>query len=322
MRILVIGGSVFLGRHIVRSALEAGHEVTLFNRGQTDPDAFAEAEKIRGDRNGDLSGLEGREWDATIDVCAFVPRQVSALLRALGGGAGHYTFISTVSVYAETAPAGFVEEAELVAPSYEDTLTMESYGALKVGCELTAREAVGDRLLIVRPGYIVGPNDLTHRFTYWVERCAAGGLMLGPSAGQPLQVIDVRDLADFVVACAEHQVVGTYHTTAPYPAFSFATFLEQIAEGICAPAPEVRWHEANDLLPLSAAPDEWPLMTADPAKARAAGLSWRPLGETARDTLAWVSEARNRGTYQQSPDVGMTPDHESALLESLADQDR
>jgi 2'-hydroxyisoflavone reductase len=181
---------------------------------------------------------------------------------------------------------------------------------------------VGDRLLIVRPGYIVGPNDPTHRFTYWVERCAAGGLMLGPSAAQPIQVIDVRDLAEFVIASVERQVVTTYHATAPDPALNFAAFLEQIAAGIRAPAPEVHWSEANDLLPLSATADEWTLMTADIGKARAAGLSWRPLGDTARDTLAWVREARDRGAYLPSSGASMTSDQERDLLGALAAHNR
>jgi 2'-hydroxyisoflavone reductase len=314
MRILVIGGSAFLGRHLVRAALDRGHEVTLFNRGQTNADLFPEAEKIRGDRDGDLAGLRDRGWDATLDVCGYVPRQVAALLDALGDNAGHYTFISTVSVYRESAPVHFGEDAELVAPSHDDTVTMANYGALKVGCELAARDRVGDRLLIVRPGYIVGPHDPTHRFTYWVERCAAGGAILGPSADQPIQVIDARDVADFVVGLVEREVVDVFHAAAPDPATVFSDFLHQIAQGIGRPPPDVRWSEANDLLPLSAAEEEWSLMTADLSRARAAGLSWRPLGVTALDTLTWVSDARERGIYAERAGVGMSPDQERDVL--------
>jgi len=314
MHLLVIGGSSFLGRHLVRSALDRGHEVTLFNRGQTNPGLFPEAEEIRGDRDGDLAGLRDRGWDATVDVCGYVPRQVAALLDALGDLAGHYTFISTVSVYRESAPVRFGEDAELVAPSYDDTVTMANYGALKVACELAARERAGDRLLIVRPGYIVGPYDPTHRFTYWVERCAAGGPILGPSARQPIQVIDGRDLAEFVVGLVERKVVDVFHATAPDPALAFSEFLDQIARGVGRQAPDVRWSEANDLLPLSATEDEWSLMTADLERAREAGLSWRPLGMTAVDTLTWVSEARERGIYAGRAGVGMTPDQERDVL--------
>ena len=322
MRILVIGGAVFVGHHLVQSALDRGHEVTVFNRGQTDPDAFPAVEKIRGDRNGDLSGLKGRGWDATLDVCGYVPGQVSSLLNTLGQGAGHYTFISTVSVYRAGAPSGYGEDALLVAPSYDDVLTMEQYGSLKVGCELTARELIGDRLLIVRPGYVVGPRDPTHRFTYWVERCAAGGPMIGPSAEQPIQAIDGRDLAGFVIGLVEREVVGVFHATAPDPALAFTEFLGQIAEGTGTELPEVNWTEANDLLPLAEAADDWSLMTAGLGRARAAGLSWRPLCDTARDTLAWVSDARARGTYQQRAGVGMTPDQEREALARHVDHDR
>ena len=319
MHILVIGGSSFLGRHLVRSALDRGHEITLFNRGLTNPDSFPEAEKIRGDRDGDLTGIRGRSWDATLDVCGYVPRQVSTLLETLGLGAGHYTFISTVSVYRETAPVGYSEDAELLEPSYDDVLTMAKYGPLKVGCELTARELAGDRLLIVRPGFIVGPFDPTHRFTYWVERCAAGGPILGPSADQPIQAIDGRDLAGFVIGLVESKVVDVFHATAPDPALVFSDFLTQIAEGVGQPPPDVYWSEASELLPLSAGEEDWTLMTAGLARARAAGLSWRPLGETARDTLTWVSDARSGGAYHQPDGVGMTPESERAFLAGRAD---
>ena len=322
MRILVIGGSVFLGRHFVQSALDRGHEVTLFNRGQSDPEAFPQADKIRGDRDGDLSGLLGRDWDATVDVCGYVPRQVSTLLKALGPRAGHYGFISTTSVYQAGAPTGFGEDAPLVEPSYDDVLTMEQYGALKVGCELAARELAGNRLLIVRPTYVIGPHDPTHRFTYWVERCAAGGAIVGPSAEQPIQAIDGRDLAQFLIGLVEREVVDVFHAAAPDPALSFAEFLGRVAAGTGGRAPEVHWTEANDLLPFAAAEEDWSLMTAGLGRARAAGLSWRPLEETARDTLAWVSEARERGTYRQRAGVGMTTDQERDALARHAEGDR
>src|SRR3954447_9098700 len=145
MRILVIGGSSFVGRHIVQNALDRGHHVTLFNRGKTDPGAFPTAEHLTGDRNSDLSALDDRSWDATVDVCAYVPRQVRTLLEALGSRAGHYTFISTISVYGEVdVESGFDEAAPLLEASYDDELTMEKYGELKVGCEEVARELAGD----------------------------------------------------------------------------------------------------------------------------------------------------------------------------------
>jgi 2'-hydroxyisoflavone reductase len=318
VRILVIGGSSFLGRHIVERALQREHNVTVFNRGQTNPDLFPEAEHILGDRDIDLSGLHDAEWDATVDVCGYVPRQVETLLEELGERSGLYTFISTVSVYAPPAQRGFNEDADLRPASYADRLSWSLYGELKVGCELTARELAGDRLLIVRPGYIVGPHDPTHRFTYWVERCAEGGPMLGPRAAQPIQVIDVRDLAAFVVGLLERRVVNVFHAVAPYPALSFADFLGHIADGAGAAALDVHWSEAHGRLPLSDADDGWSLMTADPSRATAEGLTWRPLIETARDTLAWVTHSRRNGGYEQREGIGMSPEEEQEILGSLS----
>src|SRR3954452_24269882 len=209
MRILVIGGSSFVGRGIVQAALDDGHDVTLFNRGKTDPGAFPNAEHLTGDRDSDLSALDGRSWDATVDVCAYVPRQVRTLLDALGAGAGHFTFISTISVYGDVGvDSGFGEDAPLLEPSFDDELTMEKYGELKAGCEQVAHELAGDRLLVVRPGYVIGPHDPTHRFTYWVERVAeARWPMAGPNAAQPLQGVDGRDLGAFTVSQIEKGAV-------------------------------------------------------------------------------------------------------------------
>src|SRR5436305_15346952 len=220
MRILVIGGSSFVGRGIVASALERGHDVTLFNRGKPAPGAFPDAEHITGDRNSDLSALQGRGWDATVDVCAYVPAQVRSLLSALGDGAGHYTFISTISVYGQdVADSGFTEDAPLLEPCWDDELTMDKYGELKVACEQVAQELAGDRLLIIRPGYVLGPHDPTHRFTYWVERVAQGtSPMAGPDAEQPLQGVDARDLGLFTVSQSEAKPVDAFHLTAAEPA--------------------------------------------------------------------------------------------------------
>jgi 2'-hydroxyisoflavone reductase len=314
MRLLVIGGTSFVGRHITERALDEGHTVTLFNRGQTRPDAMAGVEQIHGDRNTDLSGIAGRHWDATIDVCAYVPRQVRTLLGALGTGAGLYTLISTISVYPENVPAGFDESAPLVEPSYESEVNLELYGALKVGCELTARAVAGpERLCVVRPGYVVGPYDPTYRFTYWVERVAAGGRMLGPSADQPLQVIDGRDLASFVVGLVESDTADIFQATAPDPAITFSQVLQAIADGIGRPAPDVQWGDADELLPLSDPGESWGMLSANVGKAVAHGLSWRPLAETAGDTIEWVKAARAAGSYRERPGV-LTAEQERQLL--------
>jgi 2'-hydroxyisoflavone reductase len=317
MRILVIGGSSFVGRHIVQAALDSGHDVTLFNRGRTDPGAFPSAEHLTGDRNSDLSALDGRDWDATVDVCAYVPRQVRTLLETLGARSGHYTFVSTISVYGDVGvEEGFDESgAPLLEPAWDDELVMEKYGELKVACEQVARELAGDRLLVIRPGYVIGPHDPTHRFTYWVERVADGrSPMAGPTAEQPLQAVDGRDLAAFIVKQVEKGTVDTFHVTAPEPAPTFATWLATIADGVGTAVPDVRWVGARDELPLSAPPDWWPTMRAGLDHARGAGFTWRPHADTVRDTLEWVRAARAAGSYQQRPGVGLTPEQEAEVL--------
>ena len=318
MRILVIGGSSFVGRHFVQSALDRGHEVTLFNRGQTDPGAFPAAEHLVGDRNSDLSPLGGRSWDATVDVCAYVPKQVRVLLESLGDRAGHYTFISTISVYGQDVgiDSGFDETAPLLEPAWDDELVMEKYGELKVACELTARELAGDRLLVVRPGFVIGPHDPTHRFTYWVERVARGGTIAGPDADQPLQAVDGRDLGAFVAAQVEQGTVDDFHVTAPEPAPTFATWLMTIADALATEPPDIRWIGPRDELPLAVPEDWWPKMRAGLTKARNAGFTWRPLVDTIRDTYDWVSKARADDAYAPRPGVAPTPEQEDALLNS------
>jgi len=313
MRILIVGGSSFVGRHITQRAVDAGHEVVLFNRGRTNPGAFAGVEQIQGDRNTDLDRLAGRAFDATIDVCAYVPRQVRSLLETLGSGAGHYAFISTVSVYPETTPAHFDESFPLVAPAFGEEVTNETYGALKVACELVAAELAGERLAIVRPGYVVGPFDPTGRFTYWVERVAAGGRMLGPAADQPLQVIDGRDLAAFTVGLVEAEVTDSFHAAAPDPALSFSEALREVAAGVGQRDLDVEWRGQHDGLPLSDVPDGWGLMQADVSKAVSRGLRWRPLSATSADILEWVTAVREAGTYTDRPGP-ISRDEEQALL--------
>lgn len=282
MRILILGGTRLVGRHIAAEALSRGHDVTLFNRGQSDPGAFPAATQLTGDRNGDLAALATGEWDATIDVCAYVPGQVRHLLTTLDKRAGHYTFISTISVYPETVPAGFTENAPLLDAAWDDTLDMAKYGELKVACEQVATELAGDRLLTIRPGYVVGPHDYTERFTYWVRAVADGGPITGPDAEQPLQCIDGRDLAAFTIGCVERGVTDTFNVTAPQDPPTFAEVLAAIARGLRVDLPDVTWTKASDDLPLSESPEGWPFMHADVAKASAAGLTWRPLEDTVR----------------------------------------
>lgn len=290
MRILVLGGTRLVGRQIVNEALSRGHHVTLFNRGQTDPSAFPTATRLIGDRNGDLSELATGEWDATIDVCAYMPHQVRNLLTTLDKRAGHYTFISTVSVYGEDiVDSGFTEDAPLLEPAWDEIMDMAKFGALKVACEQVAAELAGDRLLLIRPGYVVGPHDLSERFTYWVRAVVDGGPITGPDAEQPLQCIDGRDLAAFTVDCVERGLQDTFNVTAPQDVPTFAEVLATIARGLRVDLPEVTWTDASDDLPLSDTPEWWASMRADLSKATAAGLTWRPLEDTVRDIQTELS---------------------------------
>jgi 2'-hydroxyisoflavone reductase len=296
MKILVIGGTRLVGRQIAGAALQRGHHVTLFNRGHTTPDGLPGTTQLIGDRDSDLSALSSGEWDATIDVCGYVHRQVRTLLETLGDRAGHYTFISTTSVYGNDLPeTGFTESAPLLEPAWDDVLEMEKYGELKVACEEVAAAYAKDHLLVVRPGYVVGPYDYTERFTHWIRAVAAGQPFVAPAADQPLQCIDGRDLGDFTIACVERAVVGVFNATAPQDPPTFAQVLADIATALDTTLPDITWGDPADEseeLPLSAGRQWWPSMRADLSKAVAEGLTWRPLEETARDTAAAVGLTR------------------------------
>ena len=225
MRILMIGGTRFIGRHVVEAALAADHDVTLFHRGRTGADLFPEVEHRLGDRNTDLSELATGEWDATVDTCAYLPRQVQSLADALGGRGGHHLLVSSVSAYASPAGPGFTEDAPLAQLDDPDTdeVTDETYGGLKVLCELAAVERHGPDTLLVRPTYVVGPDDYTWRFPWWVTRLARGGEVLVPGPQDaPAQVIDVRDMASWMVVAARGRRVGRVPRGEPGPGLHLA----------------------------------------------------------------------------------------------------
>jgi len=334
MRILVVGGTRFIGRHIVNTLLTDGDEVTLFHRGQTNPDLFPELEHRFGDRDTDLSALGQGQWDATIDPSAYVPRQVRALADALGPRGGRYVHISSTSVYAHLSAPGGTEEAPLV--SLEDPTTEEvaadTYGGLKALCEAATRRAFGQGgpawsgrdPSIVRPEYVAGPCDYTGRFTWWVERVAKGGRVLAPGPrDNPFQVIDVRDVAQFVAMLAHGRASGTFHLAGPIPPFSFGDFLTAVAAEVGPPDTELIWVGAEVLLGTDVARAELPLWEAldenryanalDPSRAIAAGLRIRPLGETVRDVHAQESIAAT----PLAGGVGLTPSRERELLAAL-----
>ncbi|HEX3706646.1 MAG TPA: NAD-dependent epimerase/dehydratase family protein [Mycobacteriales bacterium] len=291
MRILVIGGTRLVGRHIAQTAIDRGHDVTLFNRGKSDPDAMPAATHLTGDRNSDLSALEDGEWDATIDVSAYVHRQVRTLLETLGERAGHFTFISTISVYGQDVPnRGFTETAPLLEPSWDDKPGMDNYGELKVACEEVAVKTAPAGVLIIRPGYVIGPYDYSERFTHWVRAIAAKQPFVGPDPEQPLQCIDGRDLAAFIIGAIERGLTGDFNATAPQQPPTFSQVFDTIAAALDVTLPEVTWSgKADDALPLSSPRDWWPKMHADVSKAVDAGLTWRPLSQTVRDLADHIS---------------------------------
>jgi len=312
MRVLVLGGTKFLGRHVVEDALSRGHDVALFNRGQTMPELFPDAEKLRGDREGDLSALEGRAWDAVVDTSGYVPATVERTLAALGE-VGHYTFVSTISVYADASTPPTES-----SPLADD----EEYGGLKARCE----EVVHDRFpdaFVPRPGLIVGPWDPTGRFTYWPERLAEGGRVLVPAPPDaPAQVIDVRDLAAWIVRAAESRLSGTFN------AVDRPTTREALFEACRTSDAELVWVDGDFLaeqgvgewmeLPLWLnSPEYRGMLAIDPARAFAAGLETRPLVETARDTLAWV----RTGDGPEEPPAGLARHKEREVLDSWLSKD-
>jgi len=233
LRILVLGGTKFLGRAVVEAALARGHELTLFNRGQTNADLFPDVERLQGDRTGDLAALSGGEWDAVVDTSGYVPRTVRASAEALRASAGHYTFVSSVSVYAsftqavtEDSPVAQLDgaSADELAPDFSN------YGALKALCEDEVEQAFAGRALNVRAGLIVGPHDPTGRFTYWPHRIARGGEVLAPGAPErPVQLIDVRDLGAWIVHAEETGVTGRFNAVSP--AMPQSAVLEAVTRG-------------------------------------------------------------------------------------------
>jgi len=297
MRLLVLGGTKFLGRHVVAHALADGHEVTTFTRGQTNPELFPDVEHLRGDRDGDLDALGGREWDGVVDTSGYVPRVVRQSADLLHDAVQRYVFVSSISVYAEP-------EEE---PADEDV--QAHYGALKRACERVVDEVYGDRGTAVRAGLIVGPYDPTDRFTYWARRLAAGGDVLAPGRPeQPVQVVDGRDLARWLVRLALHGPGGTFDATGPQ--LTLGEVLERLRGSsnlVWVEKPEgvTPWTE----LPLWLPEDGWFLMQRDVSAAQAAGLSCRRLEETARDTEAW-----DRGEPGDRPTL--TREREAEILGS------
>lgn len=316
MKLLVLGGTEFLGRALVESALERGHEVTLFNRGRTNPELFPEAEKLRGDRA--VDPLPSGRWDVVVDTSGYLPATVRRAAEALRDSE-RYVFVSSVSVYADfsTGPREDSDRAELgEMPSDEMLPGYENYGALKALCEDVVTEVFGDRALTVRPGLIVGPHDPTGRFTYWPHRIARGGDFLVPGPPEEtVQIVDVRDLGSWIVDLAERRESGVFNAT--HPGLPWSELVESCLRVSAAEGSAV-WVDSGFLagqgvgewmeLPLWLSdPDSLGMMQADVSRAVESGLTFRPLDETVRGTLERA---------QTTEGVGLAPDRERELIET------
>lgn len=314
MRILLLGGPRFLGRALADATLERGHELTFFNRGRTNPDLFPEVERLVGEREGDLTALGGRSWDAVIDTCGYLPRVVRESAEALFES-GLYCFVSSMSVYADfSVPTNEDSPVAELGDLPDDEVTAESYGALKALCEQAVRDVFDGRALVIRPGLIVGPHDPTGRFTYWPHRVARGGEVLAPGPPErPTQVIDVRDLAAWTISLCEDGAAGTFNAT--HPGVSFAELLDA-CRSVSASDARVTW--VSDEFLVEQGVGEWmelPLWIADPAlaamdradvsRAIAAGLGFRSLTDTVRGTLELA---------ETTDAAGLAPEREAELL--------
>jgi len=326
MRLLVLGGTLFVGRHVVYAALTRGHEVTLFHRGRTNPGLFPELEHVLGDREESIAALAGRSFDAVVDPSGYVPRVVHAAAEAIA--ADLYLFVSSISVYGD-GPLPVTEESPVreLAEASEDV--QRFYGELKAASEEAVRDACGDRALVVRPGLVVGPHDPTNRFTYWVTRIAAGGEVLAPAPPERrVQFVDVRDLAEWLVRLLEDGVAGTFNAVAD--PLALGALLEE-CRAVSGSDARFTWVDDGLLVEAGVEPySELPLWIplADPAygrfgavaneRAKAAGLTSRPLADTIAATLAWAQTGEAvHGSRVVAPG-GLAPERERELLRRAA----
>ena len=331
MKLLILGGTRFLGRHLAQLALEAGHELTLLHRGRSGPDLFPDAEHRIADRDGSLAVLEDGEWDAAIDTSADVPRQVHAVAEALAGRVSTYQLVSTISVYADVNANrhGLTDETAEVQTLEDprtETVTGATYGGLKALCEVAAWDGFEGRCLIARPGLLVGPHDPTGRFTWWVQRLLRGGEMLAP--GDPdaaLQCLDARDAAAWLLRQAEQGQTGVFNLNGPEAPTTMGDWLAAGAQALNSSAQPL-WVDEEFLLaqgvqpwtelPLWLPRSEAGLHRIDIERALATGLQCRPAGQTFADTAAWAGAAPPVSAGPPRPPVGLSAEREAALIDS------
>jgi 2'-hydroxyisoflavone reductase len=332
LRVLILGGTGFIGPHFVDVLTAGGHKISLFNRGKRDPSVREGVEQLLGDRNGQVDSLKGRDWDVVIDNSGYKPSQVKLTTDLLKDHVKHYIFISSISVYADFAKAGIDEDYKLAVlknPT-DETVTGESYGGLKVLCEKIVEESYGNRSTIIRPTYIAGPGDHTDRFTYWPWRVSKGGEMLAPGTpNDPFQYIDVRDLADFVRICVEKNVPGKYNLCGPQGAVTMGSLLDE-SKNVTKANTTFLWaspefltaqeligeNAKSNFIPIWEPPvgEQAGLLLVSPARARKKGLKFRSLETTIRDTLEWQ---KKRPEDKQVLKAGLTMEKEAELLAKL-----
>jgi len=321
-RLLILGGTTFLGRHLVEAALERRHVVTLFNRGRTNPGLFPQVERIIGDRDGGLDALAGRRWDAVIDTSGYIPRLVRQSAIALEAATEHYCYVSTISTYAKPPPPGFDETAPIATldDPQAEAVTPETHGALKGASETAVNAILPGRTLIIRPGLIVGPYDPSDRFGYWVARLRRGDTVLAPGrADAPIQLVDVRDLAAWMIRMVEPHATGLFNATGPAGSLTMGELLETGRQALGGTA-RFDW-VADEFLLAQEDPVTLPfwvptssvkagLLTMDCSRARAAGLKFRPLPETYQDMAAWLDTRPADHAWK----TGLTATREAGLL--------
>lgn len=340
MKILIIGGTVFVGRYLVEAALKRGHEVTLFNRGLHDSGLFPEVERLRGDRRSNLDVLGGRRWDVVIDTCGYTPGAVRATAQQLADSVEHYTFISSISVYANFPLAGFDEDEPVGTITGEQVAEAESfetrdratavsygelYGPLKARCEQAVMETLPGRALVIRPGLIVGPDDYTDRFTYWPARVARGGEVLAPGqANRSVRMIDVRDLAGWNIRMAEDKQTGTFNASGA-DGLTMGQLLDE-CKAVSRSEASFTWVSEEFLLaqgaqlwsevPLWIPEEANGIFAANNDKAMASGLTFRPLSDTVRDTLEWSATRPADVAWR----AGLKPEREQEILRAWHDR--
>ena len=339
MKLLILGGTRFVGRHFVTAALAREHEITLFNRGRHPPAALTNVETIYGDRNTDLAKLQGRRWDVVVDTSGYLPRTVRASTEILSHSVDRYVFISSLSVYADVSAFGIEENAPLAtltSEQLEQANAIDSsgqtsavtygkmYGGLKALCEQATEEVLPNRVLIIRPGLIVGSHDYTDRFSYWVVRAARGGEVLAP--GRPdryVQFIDVRDLAEWIVRMVERKETGVYNANGLPNNLTMESVLAEckmvsnsdasftwVSDDFLMQENVAPWSELPLWMPEEAAPHLKGFMFINCDKAVGSGLALRPLNDTIRDVLTWRQAIR----LDEELKAGIDSDKEQRLL--------